>query len=294
MRKFNLIAIVSLLLASCVNATPELSATQTQAPTSTLTLIPTLTQTPTATSMPSLPETIEFSFENTISEETQNKIKAVVNHAYWFYVGIGCSPDGFRASFYVSKEEGEGGYTDTDSKGVWIEAGVASIESNPSKTTGAISHEIAHAMCQIAFTKPKPGQLGGIDMRWLTEGLANYFSGIERIADGDIVFNYSNISEFEKSRFYIKKELCGTSLLSLEAKDADKVYGDAYFTVGITATILLTKTTPDNYKALMNYYKFLNAAPASQAFEEAFGRTKEEFYQQYQDECEKGFPTILK
>jgi hypothetical protein len=213
----------------------------------------------------------------------------MVNQAYWFYVSIGCSPNGFRARFY----DGEGGYADTDTKGVWIEAGIASIGLDPEKITGGISHELAHAMCQIAFTKPKSGQFGALDMRWLTEALANYFSTWERITNTGSDFGYKTIAEWETSMAYNgSSKYCGFSIALLEASNADKKYKDQYFSAGHTATVLLAKTTPDGIAALLNYYKFLNKEFAAKAFQDAFGRTKEEFYKQYQTECEQGFPTL--
>jgi hypothetical protein len=175
-----------------------------------------------------------------------------------------------------------------------MEAGITSIESNPHKTTGSISHEIAHTMCQMAFTKSKPGQFGSIDLRWLTEALANYFSTWERITNTGSDFGYETIAEWETSLAYNgSSKYCGFSLALLERSDSDKIYQDQYYSAGHTATVFLTKTTPGGITALLNYYKFLNKDSASKAFQEAFGRTKEEFYKQYRDECINGFPTIL-
>lgn len=299
MKILSFIFLIILLLSSCIPATPlpTSTATPTEAPTITPTITftptPTSTPIPTVTSTPSLPNTIEFSFEKPISEKTQNEIKAIVNQAYWFYVGVGCSPDGFRANFYVGKEGGEGGYADTDNKGVWMETGVASIDTDPNKVTNGISHELAHVMCQLAFTKPKTGQFGAMDMRWLTEALANYFSAWERITNTGSDFGAKTISEWEIGGAQgVTRKYCGFSLALLEASNADQIYRDEYYTAGHTAIVLLGKIAPDGITALLNYYKLLNKNSASKSFQEAFGKTKEEFYKQFQEECNNGFPAI--
>jgi hypothetical protein len=62
-----------------------------------------------------LPETIEFTFDDSIPKVIKDNIKVVVDEAYWFYVGLGCPPDGFKTRFYV----GDGAMQTTSEELKW-------------------------------------------------------------------------------------------------------------------------------------------------------------------------------
>jgi hypothetical protein len=253
----------------------------------------TATATPTATAAPSptptLPDTIEYKFDKSISEEAQTLVLETVNQAYWYYVSIGCSPVPFKASFY----NGEAGNSDYLNGEILVSAGVANIEMDPTKAVHAISHELAHVMCQHAFTQRQ--NLGSLDLRWLTEAVANYFSAMERITNVGSNFGARTIHEMETGGLPNHGNgQCTINPAMLEASNAHLVYPDDFNFVGEAATILLVKTTPDGIVAVTNYYKLLSKGNPFAAFEAAFGRSTKEFYQQYQDECSKGFPAISK
>jgi len=297
MKSFDLILIASLLLVSCGNvsiqptptSTLTSTPTQTPSPIPTFTSEPTSTPLPTVTSTPSLPNTIEFKFDKSVPEDIQNEIKVMVNQAYWYYIGLGCSPLGFKISFY----NGEGGYTDYINNEVRIKSGIASIKTDSTKTTDSISHEIVHAMCQIAFTQR--GNMGSIDLRWLTEAVANNFYAKERITNTGSHFGVTTPDGWDHATAEgLRDNFCEVSPSILERSNADKLYPNDYSTVSEVATTLLVKTTPNGINAIFDYYKLLNKESAVKAFQEAFGRTKEDFYKQYQDECAKGFPSVTK
>jgi hypothetical protein len=188
MEKKSFIFLIALLLSSCSPAmvlpisttTSIATSTTTSTETSTLTPThtpnPTLTLQPTVTETPTLPDTIKLTFDKSISQEIQKKIRSHVNEAYWYFISLGCSPEGFKAKFYI----GKGGYSDFVNGGVYMEDGVSGKGTDLSTTEyGSMSHEIAHVMCQTAFTRR--ANMGNFDLRWLTEAVAINLSTMERI-----------------------------------------------------------------------------------------------------------------
>ena len=91
---------------------------------------------------------------------------------------------------------------------------------------------------------------------------------------------------------WVRQNFCAIRLSDLEPANAHETYPEGYAAVSDVAARLLVKTTPDGIKAIINYYTLLSRIPKEQAFARAFGRNKEEFYKQYQDECDKRFPTV--
>jgi hypothetical protein len=287
--------ILVLLCSGCAPAIvpPVPTASRMASPTfpPTMTPEPTSTSQPTATAIPDLPDTIDITFDTAISPILQEKIKSQINEAYWFYVGMGCSPDGFHAHF----SKGTSGYVDYIDSSASIEIGVSGVGTDLTMSEyGAISNELVNAMCELAFAKPQPGQFGSMDLNWLGEPVAINLSAMERIADNGIDWGFRNYSDREISDLKeVAEKYCGISPAMLEAHDAFQTHADVYFPVSQAAVHFLVETSPGGYEAIWNYYKNLHQESSAKAFLDAFGRTKEDFYQQYQEECGKGFPTIL-
>src|SRR5574341_221650 len=282
MKGFIIILLASLLLADCANARIQPTATPILTSTETLTRVPptrtpkpTLTPNPTVTFTPSLPNTIEFIFPVNLSEQQQNKIKVRVDQAYWFFASLGCSPEGFEAKFY----NGEGGYANYYADGLKLEVGLADLADDFIGFGGEVSHEIAHTMCQIAYVKAKSDHLGSIDLRWLTEGVANYFSAMEQIHTngGYGGIKATSLQDDHGLLKLVSEQLCDISLKSLEPGNAQDLYPEAFWAVGDVATRLLVRITPDGVKAVLDYYNLLPTTKRETAFEQAFGKTKEDF-----------------
>jgi hypothetical protein len=150
-------------------------------------------------------------------------------------------------------------------------------------------------MCQIAFTKK--ANMGAIDLRWLTEGVANYFSAMEQIKNTGMNsgVRFSNITQHDRGMAqFVSNNFCAIPLDKLEPANAHEIYSDSFSAVGDVATRLLVKTTPVGIQAIIKYYTLLATVRKDEAFEQAFGRPKEMFYEQYKDECIKNFPTLTK
>jgi len=138
--------------------------------------------------------------------------------------------------------------------------------------------------------------MGAIDLRWLTEGVANYFSTMEQIENTGMNSGVKFNAVSEQSRGmaeWVSENFCQIQISKLEPANAHEIYPDGFGAIADVATRLLVKTTPDGINAVTNYYTLLSTTPKSDAFYQAFGKTKEEFYQQYQDECDQGFPTLI-
>jgi hypothetical protein len=295
MKKVALAFISILLLTGCGNLTiqpsPTVIATVKQTETSTATPTrtpkPTSTPLPTSTATPALPSSIQFVFPNNITDKEKNELQVVVNQAYWFNVNMGCSLDGFTADFHkLNVGDASVGYFMLD---------VSDWNTNKSKDEAAISHEIVHVMCQVAFTKYSA--MGAIDLRWLTEGEPNYFSTIERIQNTGMNsgVHFSNVQQQTNGMVENVRGYCDIPLSRLEPANAQELYPSYKgYAIADVATRLLIKTTPDGFSAIIKYYKLLRDNGKYKAFEDAFGRKTTSFYEQYQDECSKGFPTLLK
>lgn len=297
MKSFILLVIAAFLLISCASAPiPPTATSSPLPPTGTSTLTPTSTPKPTSTPRPtvtvtpSLPETIELTFDPFITEETQRKIRIAVDEAYWYYVKLGCSPDGLRAKFYIGDSGGAAGYK----RGVFFEAGLSKPDKLSSQETSAISHEMVHAMCQLQFTKIDA--MGAVDLRWLTEGVANYFSTMEQIQNTGMNSGspFSNIKLQDRVMAENVHAYCDVPISKLEPANAQDLYPPSkVYAIADVATRLLVKTTPDGISAVIKYYTLLPTDRKYKAFEDAFGRTTDEFYQEYQEECLKGFPSVV-
>jgi hypothetical protein len=299
MKNFSLFSLIILLFSSCAPAasTPIAPTTQstTIIPTSTLeptsTPSPTLTLTPTITSTPLLPGTIEFLIDKAIPEKFIDVVKTTVNQAYWYYVGLGCSPE-FHKVVVKSKELA--GNFGLDG----INVGWDDLKNISTNMDVRISHEMAHVMCEIQFTKDVNT---GEELLWLFEGTANYFSDTERLTNtgllsgqkGDPVGHASDMGQW-----VIQNNFCNYPFSSVE-KDIEPLGTGAlgvkfpdYPGVGGVAAALLAKTSPDGILALINYYKYLLDDSSDIAFQKAFSKTKSEFYHQFQEECSRGFPSL--
>lgn len=267
------------MLTSTSTAKPTVTATFTPRPTS--------TPLPTLTATPALPSSIQFIFPDNITDEDKNELQVVVNQAYWFYVNLGCSSDGFTADFHkLNVGDASVGYFMLD---------ISDWNTNQSQVEAAISHEIVHVVCQVAFTKYSA--MGAIDLRWLTEGMPNYFSTIERIQNTGMNsgVRFSNVQQQTNGMVGNVSSYCDVPLSRLEPANAQDLYPSyKVYAIADIATRLLIKTTPDGFGASIKYYKLLRTDGKYKAFEEAFGRKTTDFYEQYQDECIKGFPTLLK
>lgn len=295
MKRFTVILIAVCLLVGCSSSPIQPSATPTSTFTATPTTIPTRTLTPTltpipsATPIPELPQTVQIEFDKVIPENIVDLVKNTVDQAYWYYVNMGCSPDFHRVQI-VGHESALTIGTDAVLIG-WDD--LTTISPNMDVR---ISHEMAHIMCQIAIKKDPDGT--GLELMWLLEGTANYFADEERLIstgklsgiEGTVINHEIGMGEWVTS-----SNLCGFSFHSVE-KDTGTLGKDFpdYPGVGEVAAILLATTSPDGKQALINYYKFLVDNPGDVAFQKAFGRTKDNFYQQFKDECNQGFPTIAK
>jgi len=289
MKNHSLFFLMALLLSSCAPATivPTTTATitATSSPTITPTFTPTSTSTPRPipTVTPTLPETIQLLYPQNISESSQDKLQIIVNEAYWFYANLGCSPNGFKVQF----TNGISGYV----KAGVPTFGLSNFESEPSVVSTGISHELVHQMCQNAFSDVTD------DMSWTAEGMANYFSAMEQIRNTGMNsgVRISSIKEHDRGMArYVSNNFCQYSLELFEADNAYEVYGDAMAASSDVAMRLLVISTPDGINRAIHYYKLLATLPSQDAFKEAFGRPKEEFYKQYKDECIRNFPTLMK
>jgi hypothetical protein len=59
--------------------------------------------------------------------------------------------------------------------------------------------------------------------------------------------------------------------------------------VGQAAAIYLAKTSPDGIKSLIDFYAYLSEHSIDEAFQMAFGRTKDGFYTEFREKCHAGF-----
>lgn len=286
-----------LVLTSCVPATQEpaistaVPSTQTLIPSPTFpaSSTPTLTITPT----PSLPETIDFEFDESIPENIVDLVKTTVNQAYWYYVDLGCSPEFHHVKVVASEKALT---TGTDG----IQVGWDNLKYISPNMDVRISHEMSHVMCQLGIKKDPDA---GHEMMWLLEGMANYFTALERFENtgmlGGVEGNAAHY-EIATAVWVNDSHFCSYRFRSVE-KDIQpydtgalsRRYPD-YTRVGEAAAILLSKINSNGMAAFVSYYKYLVNDPSEIAFEKAFGLTKEGFYQQFQSECENGFPTFYK
>ncbi len=286
MKQFSIFFLLPLFLTSCTPAVQEPTVTSIPTLTATITPIPTSTSKPTATAIPALPTSIEFVYDEAISDNIVTLVKTTVHEAYWYYINLGCSPNGFQVKI-TTGESGEVIAIDA------FKVGWQDLKTNPSVMAARVSHETAHVMCQFAFTKHL--NMGLIDLRWLTEGVANYFSTLEQFTNTGMNSGWrGSIFDQEIGMAEQVNPYCSYNeipLSILEGSNADQRYPEMY-AIGDVATRLLVKVNPDGFKVIINYYTYLANMPNKVAFEQAFGMTKEVFYQLYRDECRKGFPTI--
>lgn len=269
--------LASALLSACSSSAvqPTLSPT----PRATATAVPTRTSTPRITPTPALPPTISFDYEPAIADEIVDLVKTTVNQAYWFYVGLGCSSDGFNVTI-TGFESGE-----ASGSGDFV-VGWRNSSTDPSVMETRVSHETAHVMCQYAFTS-RPS------LRWLVEGVANYFAALERITNSGMLSGWrGTIGDHDLGMAeWIGQDFCGVSLRALEGARADRVLPE-FGGVGEVAARLLAKTSPGGIQALIDYFVLSASMPYEAAFQQAFGRSQDEFYEQYRIECEDGFPSL--
>jgi hypothetical protein len=299
MKRFALLFLALFLLTGCGNTAIQpteitpIPSTKTATPIQTSILTPTLTSLPTVTFTPSLPEAIEFEFDEAIPENFVAVVKTTVNQAYWYYVNLGCSPE-FHKVVVESRETAGNFGLDGINIG-WDDLKTISLNMDV-----RISHEMAHVMCEIQFTKDV--DTGG-ELEWLFEGTANYFADEERLVNtgklagvpGTIIDHQVGMSEWLISSNFcnypfksVEKDIppLGTGALSIKFPD--------FAGVGEVAAMLLAKTNPNGRDALLDYYKNFANDSSDTAFQKAFGLTKDDFYQQFQNECEHGFPTFYR
>lgn len=211
-----------------------------------------------------------------------------MDQAYWFYTGLGCSPEGFRVEGRDNDTGGEAfvGYA-------WF--GIRNIETETSVVNTGISHELAHVMCQLAFTRKN--KMGAIDFRWLTEGVPNYFSAMEQITNTGMNsgVKLSSIGDHDRGMAdWVAQNFCQIALEKLEPANAHIVYPEGFGAIADVATRLLVKSTPDGIAAIFHYYTLLATTGKEDAFQQAFGLSTVDFYQKYQTECVDGFPTVTR
>ncbi|MCE9647341.1 MAG: hypothetical protein K8S20_15195 [Chloroflexi bacterium] len=290
-----LIASTWILLTSCqsaINTSGLPSATALSSATAgvaaTATFRPTSTPLPSPTSTPSLPITIELTFDTSIPEGARNQTAVTIDRAYWFYTALGCSPDGFKVN---GRDNDIGGEASVGF--AWI--GIRNMESEPSVVETGISHEVAHVMCQLAFTGKN--NMGAIDLRWLTEGVPNYFSAMEQITNTGMNsgVKLSSIGEHDRGMArWVSQNFCQIPLAKLEPANAHIVYSQGFGAIADVATRLLVKSNPDGVAAIIHYYTLLATTRKEDAFQQAFGISTVDFYQKYQTECINGFPTVTR
>ncbi len=212
-------------------------------------------------------------------------VRTTVNQAYWYYIALDCSP-----KFYsVIVTRSENALTlNTDG----IKVGWDDLDSDISTMSTKVSHEMFHVMCQLAIQEdPETGE----DMLWLREGNANYVVGMERIEHSGMLsgvkqtFPDHNMGMAE----WVSESFCEISPKRLEQGDERKV--SPYFgAIDEVAASLLVQISPNGINSFLHYYELRQKVSNEEAFEIAFGITKDSFYQQYQQECANGFPSIAK
>jgi len=208
-----------------------------------------------------------------------------VQQAYWFYLDLGCSPSSFKAK--ITKEE-NGEVIAVDE----FVVGWEDLEIDPSIMKQRVAHETAHIMCQLVFTRHY--NMGAIDLRWLTEGVPNYYAAMEQVTHTGLNSGVpiNNIDEQTQGMAeWISSNFCEVPLKTLEPGNADEILRE-FSGVGDVATRLLIKINPNDFQGVVKYYTLLSSKPNNVAFQEAFGMSKAEFYEIFKDECDKGFPTL--
>jgi hypothetical protein len=289
-----MIASMVIFLAACNSITPSPIPASSPAAIPTKIFLPTETSTPTLpptiTATPGLPATVNIQIDEKIPANIADLAKNTVRQAYLVYIDLGCSPDFYHARFVGYESAG------ADVDGIVI--GWNDLTQITSNMDVRISHEMVHAMCQLAVTgDPNTGA----ELEWLLEGMANYFSDNERLIDvggvsgvpGNLLDHQRGMAEWVRNSKYctypfkaIEKDIppFGTGAWARPYPDAGGV--------GAVAAALLANTSPGGAMSLLNYYRHLKTEDIDTAFENAFGRTRDEFYQQFADECARGFPTL--